>query len=114
MVDIASLAKLGRVEKEIVINKELKIKVHTLSALEQQAALASVPQESSSEFARLSLLQHSVLVQATDEVNGEKISKEQASKLFRELQASLVSDIFTQHSMLTQEQDKVLEELKKN
>ena len=113
MVDIASLAKLGRVEKEIEVTKDLKVKIHTLSALEQQTALTDVPQNAPSEFARLSHLQHAVLVQAIDEVNGEKISKDQAKKLFSALQASLVADIFTQHSLLTQEQDKVLEELKK-
>lgn len=113
MVDIESLAKLGRVEKEIEVNKGLKIKIHTLSALEQQTALTSVPQDAPSEFARLSHLQHAVLVQAVEEVNGEKISKDQSKKLFGALQASLVSDIFTQHSLLSKEQDAVLEELKK-
>ena len=113
MVDIESLAKLGRVDKEIEVNKDLKIKIHTLSASEQQSALTSVPQDSPSEFARLSHLQHAVLAQAIDEINGEKVGKDQIKKILGVLQASLVADIFTQHSLLTQEQDKILEELKK-
>lgn len=113
MIDIDSLAKLGRIEKDIEVNKDLKIKVHTLSASEQQEALSSIPSGDVSEFTKISHLSHAVLVLATDEVNGEKVSQEEASKLYKAMQASLVSDIFTEQQLLSKDQDKVLEALKK-
>ena len=113
MIDIDSLAKLGRIEKVLEINKDLKVKVHTLSASEQHEALSSIPTDDSSEFIKVARLSHSVLVLATDEINGEKVTKDEASNAYSVMQASLVSDIFTAQQSLSKDQDKVLEALKK-
>lgn len=113
MADFTALAKLGRVEKEIEVTEGLKVKVHTLSLSEQQRALSRIPTSVENEISRLSFLQQSILSEATDEVNGEVISKKDAEQLYSDLQFTLVSKIFTEYSLITEEQDKVLEELKK-
>lgn len=112
-MDIKSLAQLGRIEKEVEVNKELRVKLHTLSALEQQAALSSVPENVENVAARFAMLQVSVLSQATDAINGEAITKDQAKELYTNMQYSILSDIFTAYSDMSNDQTQVMEELKK-
>ena len=112
-MDIKTLSQLGRVEKEIELNKELRVKLHTLSALEQQTALSSVPENIENVAARFAMLQVSVLTQAVDSINGEAISKDQAKELFNTMQYSILSDLFTAYSEMSNEQTQVMEELKK-
>ena len=112
-MDIKSLAQLGRIEKEIEVNKELRVKLHTLSAIEHQMALASVPETVENVTARFTFLQVGVLVQATDMVNGEVVTEAQAKELYENMQYNMLSDIFTAYSEIANDQAKVMEELKK-
>jgi hypothetical protein len=112
-MDLKSLAQLGRIEKEVEVNKELRVKLHTLSTIEQQIALSSVPEAVENVTARFTYLQVAVLIQATDAVNGESVTKEQAKELYDNVQYNILSEIFTAYSDVAGEQTKVMEELKK-
>lgn len=110
---LISLAQLGRVEKEIVLNDETRIKVHTLSVAEQQRALSQLPEGVENEVAKYTYLQEAILIEATGEVNGEKITSDQAKELYAGMQYNLMAQIFSEYNNLTGEQGKVLDELKK-
>ncbi len=112
-LNITSLAQLGRVEKEIEVNSELRVKLHTLSVTEQQRALASIPEIVANEIARYAFLQAAILIQATQEVNGQVVTKDQASELYENLQYNVMAELFGKYSEMAGEQGKVLEELKK-
>lgn len=112
-MDLKSLSQLGRIEKEIEINKELRVKLHTLSTIEQQLALSSVPETIENVTARFSFLQVAVLAQATSHVNGEAITKADATTFYNDMQYNLLSEIFTAYSDMSGEQTNVMEELKK-
>lgn len=111
-MSIASLAQLGRVEKEIEINSQLKVKLHTLSVMEQQKALAEIP-ESADAMTKFAHMQIASLVYATSEINGSKAMPEELKSFYSELQQTLLTSIFDQYLLLTEDQNKQLEELKK-
>jgi hypothetical protein len=110
---IISLAQLGRVEKEVVINKDLKLKLHTLSVTEMQKALAGIPNDIENEVAKFTHMQQAVLIQATDSVNDQGITKDEAKELYANLQHNIFAEIFVEYTALAGEQAKVLEDLKK-
>lgn len=110
---LISLAQLGRIEKEIVLNEAVRIKVHTLSVAEQQRALAQLPAGVENEIAKFTFLQEAILVQATGEVNGEVVNSEQAKEIYSNMQYNLMAHVFAEYTDLAGEQGKVLEELKK-
>lgn len=111
-MSIASLAQLGRIEKEIEINSQLKVKLHTLSVAEQQKALAEIP-ESADAMSKFAHMQIASLVYATSEINGLKATPEELHAFYLELQHSILADVFNQYLSLTEDQNKQLEELKK-
>ncbi len=110
---LTSLMQLGRIEKEIVLKDDIKIKVHTLSVAEQHRAFVNLPNDTENEVARFTSLQAALLTEATDEVNGVKVTREQAKEMYESMQANVLAHIFTEYSELASEQSKVLEELKK-
>lgn len=110
---LSSLAQLGRIEKEIVVNESLKIRVHTLSVSEQQRALVSLPEGVENEVAKFTFLQASILTQAIHEINGEKVTAEQTKELLDNMQYNLMAYMFAEYTTLAGEQGKVLDELKK-
>ena len=110
---LISLTQLGRIEKEIVLNADVRLKLHTLSVSEQQRALAQMPHDVENEVAKFTFLQEAILIQATDEVNGEKITKEQAKEVYASLQYNLMAYVFAEYTTLAGEQGKVLDDLKK-
>lgn len=112
-MDIKSLAQLGRIEKEIEVNKELRVKVHTLSTLESQKALSSIPESIENVVARFAFVQSAMLAQATDEVNGQAVTKEEARELYDNMQYTMLQEIYTVFNELSGDQAKVMEELKK-
>ena len=114
MVDIDSLVKLGRLETEFEVVKGLKIKLHTLSMQEQHDALSSVPNTLTDPTSQFHALQRALLVAATELVNGDKVLKEDLVKLYSGLQENLFQAIAEKYTSLLQEQNAVIEELKKD
>jgi hypothetical protein len=108
------LAKLGKVESEFEIVKGLKVKLHTLSMAEQHRALTSVPNNLTDPTGQFHHLQKVLLIEATESVNDEKPSKEELMKFYGELQESLFQEIASKYTSLLQEQNAVIEDLKKD
>jgi hypothetical protein len=114
-MDLTSFAVLNRVEKEFEVVNGLKIKMHTLSVLQQQAALSQLPTSPLGQdpALRAVVLQQALLIYALDSVNGEKISLEDATKFIQNLQAPIFNEIYNCYDTMAQEQDTTLTELKK-
>lgn len=113
-MDLTSFGSLGRIEKEVVINSELRVKLHTLSALESQKALAELPSSLNSDVAHRSIvLQLSYLIYSTSEVNGTKISLEESKAFYYALQAPVFNEIYSHLDTLIQESQAAVEALKK-
>lgn len=113
MVDLNSLAQLGRKETEFKI-EGLAIKLHTLSQEEQHEALASVPNTLTDPTSQFHALQKALLVASTDLVNGEKLAKEDLVKLYSKLQESVFQMIAEAYTSLLQEQKSITDSLQKD
>lgn len=111
-MDLNSLAQLGRVEKEVEITKDLKVKFHTLSVVEQQNIFPNVP-ETVTDDARISYIQVAILTQAIDAVNGEPVDKTKLAEQLKNMQFRVLAELFDAYAALSQEQNTVIEELKK-
>jgi len=111
--ELRSLIQLGRVEKDIEVNDKLKVTVHTLSVLEQQGVMENLPVKDMSEVAKFVHLQKLTLTHATKKINDLEVTTEEAKEFYDSLQYSVLAEIFTKYSMLSEDQEKALEELKK-
>jgi hypothetical protein len=114
-MDLKSFAVLNRVEKEFDVVNGLKVKMHTLSVLQQQQALAELPTSplGMDTALRAVILQQALLIYAVDEINGEKVDAQKSKEFVQNLQAPIFNAIYNCYNELAQEQDKTLEELKK-
>ena len=114
-MDLKSFSALNRVEKEFDIFDGLKVKMHTLSVLQQQQALAELPTSplGMDTALRAVILQQALLIYAIDEINGEKIDVQKSKEFVQNLQAPIFNALYNCYAELAQEQDKTLEELKK-
>jgi len=110
--ELKSLSQLGRVSKELEINKELRITVHTLSVLEQQTVMGKLP-ETGNDISRFVTLQKETLVEAVDKVNDLAVTKEDIREFLESVQYNILADIFTKYNALGEDQTKILDELKK-
>lgn len=114
-MDLKSLHSLGRIEREFQIVKDLKVVLHTLSAVEQQQALAELPNTASSTdvIHRTVILQASLLIYALTSVNDEKMDLQKSKEFIQGLQSPIFNEIYNCYETIAQEQDKTVEELKK-
>lgn len=114
-MDLKSLHNLGRVAKEFEIVKGLNVSLHTLSAMEQQKALAELPTSATGidPAHRTVILQSALLIYALDTINGEKATLEQAKEFILGLQAPLFNEIYNSYDLIAREQDAAVEALKK-
>ena len=113
-MDLKSLSQLGRIEKEFELAPGVKIKLHTLSVMDQQKALLDIPEGvAQDESARFLQMQQAILVYATDSVNDEKLTLEQAKELYSGIQYPVLIELFNRYLEAAGEQSKILEELKK-
>lgn len=114
-MDLNSLRQLGRIEKEVEISG-FKFKIHTLTVAEQENAFGSVKSDSPDMSGIVEILrtERALLVEATSEINGEPVDKEELQKVYTEVQPKVLSTLFKTYQDLMKEQDEVLGELKKN
>jgi len=114
-MDLKSFSALNRVEKEFDVLEGLKVRMHTLSVLQQQQALAELPTSplGMDTALRAVILQQALLIYAIDEINGEKIDIAKSKEFVQNLQAPIFNALYNCYNELAQEQDKTLEELKK-
>jgi hypothetical protein len=113
-MDLTSFAVLNRVEKEFEVVNGLKIKMHTLSVLQQQQALAELPTSPLGQdpALRAVVLQQALLVYALDTINGNKVTLQEAKDFIQNLQAPIFNEIYNCYDQLAQEQDRILVDLK--
>jgi len=114
-MDLKSFSALNRVEKEFDVLEGLKVRMHTLSVLQQQQALAELPTSplGMDTALRAVILQQALLIYAIDEINNEKIDIAKSKEFVQNLQAPIFNALYNCYNELAQEQDKTLEELKK-
>lgn len=114
-MELKSFSALNRVEREFDVFTGLKVKMHTLSVLQQQQALAELPPSplGMDNGLRTVILQQALLVYAIDAINGEKVTLQQTKDVIQNLQAPVFNALVNCYDELAQEQDKILEELKK-
>lgn len=114
-MDLKSFSALNRIEKEFDVLNGLKVKMHTLSVLQQQQALAELPTSplGMDTALRAVILQQALLIYAIDEINGEKIDALKSKEFVQNLQAPIFNALYNCYNELAQEQDNTLEELKK-
>jgi hypothetical protein len=112
-MDLKSLAQLGRIEKEFEVVPGVKVKFHTLSVVEQQKALASIPDNVLDDNARWAYMQQAILVHATDSVNDQKPELAALRELYGTMQYSILVEFFTRYLEVVADQNSILDELKK-
>lgn len=114
-MDFTNFGSLGRIEKEFILNSTLRVKLHTLSALESQKALAELPSSLNSDVAHRNIvLQLSYLIYSTSEINGTKVSLDESKAFYYALQAPVFNEIYSYLDALLQESQVTVEALKKN
>lgn len=115
-MELKSFSSLNRIEKEFDVVTGLKISMHTLSVLQQQQALAELPTSpvGSDVALRTVILKQALLIYAIDTINGDKVTIQQAKDFIQGLQAPIFNEIYDCYDLMVQEQDKTLEDLKKN
>ncbi len=111
--ELKSILQLGKIQKDIELHKELTITLHTLSVLEQQRVMEKLPANDTTEVAKFVHLQRLSLIEATDKINGMDVTIEESEEFYNALQYSVLAEAFTKYSLLAEDQDKVLTELKK-
>jgi hypothetical protein len=114
-MDLTSFSSLNRVEKEFEVVNGLKIKMHTLSVVQQQSALSQLPTSPLGQDAALRaiVLQQALLIYAIDTINGEKLELPKVTEFVQNLQAPIFNEIYNCYDQMAQEQDSTLSELKK-
>ena len=114
-MDLKSFSALNRVEKEFDVLNNLKVKMHTLSVLQQQQALSELPASplGIDTGLRTVILQQALLIYAIDEINGKPVTSQEAKEFVQNLQAPIFNALVNCYDELAVEQDKTLEELKK-
>jgi ssDNA-specific exonuclease RecJ len=113
---LSTLKQLGRIEKEFEINSQLTIKLHTLTVGDQQKVLADIPAGVEDISARFTYVQFATLLYATDSLNGKvynETNRDELREFYTNLQYTLLFQIFSKYMELSDEQTKVLEDLKK-
>lgn len=114
-MSLKSLASLGRVSKEVEINKELKVTLHTVSSGDQEKVLLQIPTEGDGT-AKYAAIQRATLVYATDSINDQKFddtNRAELQEFYSSIQYSLLAQIFEAYLSCLSEQNTILEDLKK-
>lgn len=114
-MDLKSFSALNKIEKEFDIVKDLKVSMHTLSVLQQQQALSELVSSPAGQdpALRTVVLQQALLVYALDTINGIKVTLQEAKDFIQNLQAPIFNEIYNCYDQMAQEQDAILDALKK-
>lgn len=119
-MSLDSVAQLGRTELEKEVTKDLKVKLRTLTAVEYSQVMKSAGssptpgQMDLGTLGQLAELQIATLSFATLSVNGETGTPEAFRKMYQNMQYPLLLEVYQAYMEVMDNQNKVLEELKKN
>ena len=116
--ELKNVSDLGRIESEVKVSENLKVKLHTLNFGESISLSKDYPvgAKKESDLYQDNLFQLFTLKYATHEVNGKSYSEAERSEVeafYKSLQTAVVREIFIAYAELIGEQDSVITELKK-
>ena len=115
-LSLLDIAQLGRIEKSKEILKGFTVGLQTLSASNQQKILASLPSDNSDSLARFVYTQVEALVYATADINGTKYgdsNRAELRTLYSSMQSKVLQETYSFYGELVQEQNSVIDSLKK-
>lgn len=119
-MSLDSVMQLGKIEIEEKICDSLVVKLRTLTSIEYSKIMKSSASPSLNEnqglstFGYLTDLQIETLSYATMSINGQIGSQEDFKKVYQNMQTPLLAEVYSVYSKILENQNKVLEELKKN
>ena len=113
-VDLSSILQLGRIEKTKEVFKGVALTLQTLSASHQQKILAALPSDTQDALGRYATLQIETLASATVAMNGVKADYVTWKKMYSEMQNRVLQEIYSFYVELVEEQNSVMDSLKKN
>jgi hypothetical protein len=112
-VDLSSVLQLGRIEKTKEVFKGLSITLQTLSASHQQKILAALPTDNQDALGRYATLQIETLASATVAMNGVKADYASWKSMYSEMQSRVLQEVYSFYVELVEEQNSVMDSLKK-
>jgi len=112
-VDLSSVLQLGRIEKTKEVFKGLSITLQTLSASHQQKILAALPTDNQDALGRYATLQIETLAAATVAMNGVKADYASWKTMYSDMQSRVLQEVYSFYVELVEEQNSVMDSLKK-
>jgi hypothetical protein len=114
MKDFNDLFEIGRVTKTIKIAGH-EIVMHTLNSNEYSAMAGALKEDDGVGLSkRLEALQREIVANAIETVDGKKLNSEEKSALVGMMQIGLSNMLYDEYGKMIEEQNKVLEDSKKN
>ena len=110
--DFNDLINLGRITKAVEVNSH-KIVLGTLNAEEYSAAMARIPEELQGA-ARMERIQREVIATAIQSIDSRVLDVDTRVKILSMGQLALSNLLYTEYVEMIGDQDKILEEAKKN
>ena len=107
------LMNLGQIKRKIKLGSH-EVSLHTLGSLEYSKVLDRVGPGAIVDGKKLELLQRSILVQALDTVDGERVTEKEKEHILGGGQLGLSNLLYSEYLSMVDEQNKVLEDAKKN
>lgn len=115
-LELTDIAQLGRVVKTKEILKGVKVTLQSLSATHQQKILAAIPPQSLDTLAKFTYTQAETLVYATVSINDKQYTdanRDELRKFYMDLQNKILQEFYSFYVDIAQEQNSVIESLKK-
>lgn len=112
-IDLSSVLQLGRIEKTKEVFKGVSITLQTLSASHQQKILAALPSDTQDALGRYATLQIETLAAATVAMNGVKADYASWKPMYAEMQSRVLQEVYSFYVELVEEQNSVVDSLKK-
>ena len=116
VLSLDDIAQLGYLTKTKEIFEGVTVTFQTLSHARQQKILSSLPTDDSDHLVRYTQLQVETLVHSTVNINGTSYTEKDADFLrdwYLKLQNKVLLSFYSAYLELSEEQDAVLETLKK-
>jgi hypothetical protein len=112
--DFNDLADVGRITRTIRVGNH-DIVMHTLNSNEYSAMAGNLKDDDAIGMTkRLEALQREIVAHAIESIDGKKLSAEDSVALVGMMQIGLSNMLYEEYGKMVEEQNKVLEDSKKN
>lgn len=115
-LNLSEISQLGYHQKTKEVFKGVAVTLQTLPISRQQKILSSLPSDSSDSIVKFTQLQVETLANATLAVNEEKFTEADVDRLrewYKGLQSRVLQEIYGIYQELMDDQEKILDGLKK-